>query len=184
MDFLDEQIEHLDTDIGEQLCPFEEDLGLLQTIPGVGKRTAELILAEVGTDMNRFPSDAHLASWAGMAPGNNESAGKRKTGRTTKGNKHLRSGLIQSARAAARQKNTYLSAQYQRIATRRGAKRAAVAVGHSILVMAYHILKKRETYKELGANYFDERKSNAVIKNAVKRFENLGFTVKIEEIPS
>lgn len=182
IDFLDTQIEELDSAIGEQLCPFEEDLELLQTIPGVGKRTAELLLAEVGTNMDRFPTDAHLASWAGMAPGNNESAGKRKSGKAPKGNKYLRSALVQSARAAARGKETYLSAQFKRIATRRGSNRAAIAVGHSILVIAYHILKKREPYKELGANYFDERKSNAVIKNAVKRIEKLGFSVKLEEV--
>lgn len=181
IDFLDEQIEQLDSAIGEQLSPFKEDLELLETIPGVGVRTAELLLAEIGSNLNRFPTDAHLSSWAGMAPGNNESAGKRKSGKTRKGNKHLRSALVQSARAAAKGK-TYLSAQFHRISARRGGNRAAIAVGHSILVMAYHILKRREPYKELGANYFDERKSKAVVRNAIRRIEKLGFSVKIEEI--
>lgn len=181
IDFLDEQIEQLDSAIGEQLSPFKEDLELLETIPGVGVRTAELLLAEIGSNLNRFPTDTHLSSWAGMAPGNNESAGKRKSGKTRKGNKHLRSALVQSARAAAKGK-TYLSAQFHRISARRGGNRAAIAVGHSILVMAYHILKRREPYKELGANYFDERKSKAVVRNAIRRIEKLGFSVKIEEI--
>ena len=131
--------------------------------------------------MNRFPSDAHLASWAGMSPGNNESAGKRKSGKTRKGNKKLRSTLVQCAHAAARSKETYLASQYRRIAARRGGNRAAVAVGHSILIIAYHILKKHQPYYDLGANYFDERKSQSVLKNAVKRIESLGYSVIVEE---
>ena len=130
--------------------------------------------------MDRFPSDAHLASWAGMSPGNNESAGKRKSGKTTKGNKSLRATLVNSARSAARTKNTYLSAQYRRIAARRGGNRAAVAVGHTILVIAYHILKKREPYKELGVDYFDQRKKDAVVNNAVRRLMALGYKVTVE----
>lgn len=137
-------------------------LKLLQTIPGVGQRTAELLVAEIGTNMERFPTSAHLTSWAGMAPGNNKSAGKRKTGRTRKGNKHIRSGLVQAARAAARNKECYLSAQYHRLAARRGSNRAAVAVGHSILVIAYHLLKRHQPYRELGSNYFDQRKASIV----------------------
>ncbi|RJX25117.1 MAG: IS110 family transposase [Dethiobacter sp.] len=181
IDFLDEEIKSLDEEVGQRLRPFEEELELLDTIPGVGRRSAESILAEVGTDMDRFPSAAHLASWAGMSPGSNESAGKRKSGKTTKGNKHLRSTLVQCARAASRSKETYLSAQYHRIAARRGGNRAAVAVGHSILVIAYHILKNRQPYHDLGANYFDERKSAAVLKSAVKRIQALGYTVIVEE---
>jgi len=181
MDFLDEEIKSLDEEVGQRLRPFEEELELLDTIPGVGRRSAEVILAEIGTDMDRFPSDAHLASWAGMSPGSNESAGKRKSGKTTKGNKHLRSTLVQCARAAARSKQTYLSTQYHRIAARRGSNRAATAVGHSILVIVYHILKKRQPYHDLGANYFDERKSAAVLNSSVKRIEALGYKVIVEE---
>lgn len=179
IDFLDQQISRLDQEIAEQMLPFEEELTLLETIPGVGRRTAEQILAEIGTDINRFPTAAHLASWAGMCPGNNKSADKRKSGRTTKGNKSLRSTLVSASHAAARAKETYLSAQYHRIAARRGSKRAAVAVGHSILVIVYHILKRRQSYKELGANYFDYRKKEAVARQAIKKLESLGFKVSL-----
>ncbi len=180
IDFLDRQIIELDQEIEARLHPFELELELLDSIPGIGRRTAEDILAEIGTDMHRFPSSAQLASWAGMSPGNNESAGKRKTGKTTKGNKSLRATLVLAARAAASSKNTYLSAQYRRIAARRGGNRAAVAVGHSILVMAYHMLKRKETYKDLGADYFDLRKKDSVIKSSIKRLESLGLKVTVE----
>lgn len=180
IEFLDQQITELDQEIEARLHPFELELELLDSIPGIGRRTAEDILAEIGTDMNRFPSSAHLASWAGMSPGNNESAGKRKSGKTTKGNKSLRATLVLAARAAAKSNNTYLSAQYRRIAARRGGNRAAVAVGHSILVMAYHMLKNRETYKELGSDYFDQRKKDSVIKISIKRLESLGLKVTVE----
>ena len=182
IDFLDGEIKQLDREIGERLRPFEEELELLQTIPGVGRRTAELLASEIGTDMDRFATSANIASWAGMVPGNNESAGKRKSSRTRKGNKHIRSGLVQAARAAARNKECYLSAQYHRIAARRGSNRAAVAVGHSILVIAYHILKRRQPYNELGNNYFDQRKANAVLNKTVKRIEALGYKVTLEQV--
>ena len=135
---------------------------MLDTIPGVGRRTAEQVLAEIGTNMEQFPSAAHLCSWAGLAPGNNESAGKRKSGRTRKGNQKLRAALVEAARAAARSRQTYLSSQYHRIAGRRGANRAAIAVAHSILTIAYHILRKRAPYHELGGTYFEERRKDAV----------------------
>ncbi|WP_335324177.1 IS110 family transposase [Heliomicrobium modesticaldum] len=159
----------------------EELIQLLDTIPGVGRRTAEHLLGEVGLDMSRFPDAAHLASWAGMAPGNNESAGKRKSGRTRKGNKHLRSALVEAGRAAARTKDTFLSAMYHRIAARRGKNRAALAVGHRILVIFYHIVTNREPYKELGANYHDQRRKQSVVNRTVKRLEAMGFKVTIEE---
>lgn len=153
---------------------------LLDTIPGVDKITAELIVAELGTDMSRFPTSKHAASWAGLSPGNNESAGKHYSGRTKKGNRPLRSGLLQAAWAASRTKNTYLSAQYRRLAGRRGKKRAIVATAHSILVIAYHILKNQQPYQELGGNYFDERKKESVAHRLTKRLENLGYEVDLK----
>ncbi|MCL6559650.1 MAG: IS110 family transposase [Firmicutes bacterium] len=180
IDFLDQQIALLDREIEERMRPFEEALTLLDTIPGVGRRAAEQILAEIGTSMERFPSAAHLASWAGMCPGNHESTGKRRSGRTRKGNNSLRNILVEAARAAARTKNTYLSSQYHRIAARRGANRAAVAVGHSILVIVYHVLKRRKPYIELGADYFDQLKKEATVHRAVKKLESLGYKVSLE----
>jgi transposase len=160
--------------------PFEEDLELLDTIPGIGRRNAEDILAEIGTDMTRFPSAAPLASWAGMAPGHNESAGKRKSGRTRKGNKALRRTLVVAARSTTFTK-TYLSAQYKRLSARKGANRAAMAVGHSILVIIYHILKKRQPYHELGADYFERRREKVVVHRSVKRLQSLGYQVQISK---
>lgn len=178
--FLDQEIAELDKEIEDRMRPFEDKVVLLDTIPGVGPRTAQEILAEIGPDMSRFPSSSHLSSWAGMCPGNNESAGKRKSGRTTKGNKFLRRALVESGRAASRSNGTYLSAQYHRIVTRRGKNRAAVAVGHTILVIAYHVLKRGEPYQELGADYFTKRNENHTIRRAVKQLEQLGFKVTIE----
>lgn len=177
---LEKSIAALDEEIEERMRPFEQDLVLIDTIPGIGRRAAEQILAEIGTDMSRFPSASHLSSWAGMAPGNNESAGKRKSGKTNNGNKHLRVTLVGAAQAAGRTKDTYLSAQYHRIASRRGRKRASVAVGHSILVMIYHMLIKKQPYLELGVDYFDQRKKSVVVSNALKRLEALGYKVTLE----
>ena len=162
--------------------PFEEDVERLDAIPGIGRATAEAILAEIGTQMDRFPTAAHLCSWAGVAPGNHESAGKRKSGRTTQDNPALRYTLIEAARSAARRKNTYLSAQYHRIAARRGANRAAVAVAHTMLVMIYHMLTRHEPYRDLGGNYFDLRHKERTTSNAVKKLESLGYTVTITPV--
>jgi transposase len=163
-----------------RLCPFADELERLETIPGVGRRTAQVVLAEIGPDMSRFPSADHLASWAGMCPGNDESAGKRRSGKTRKGNPWLRSALIEAAHAAARSKGTYLAAQYRRLAARRGAKKGAVAVGHSILISAYHLLRDAEPYHDLGGNYFDERDRRAVERRLVRRLEALGHKVILE----
>lgn len=175
--FLDDEIERLSQEIAERQRPFEESLGRLQTIPGIGRRTAEVILAEVGPDMSRFPTAGHLASWAGVCPGQNESAGKRMSGRTRKGCVWLREALTEAARAAARTRRTYLAAQYHRIAARRGAKRAAVAVAHTILVIVYHLLQRGGVYEDLGPNYFDERNKTATVKRAVARITRLGYDV-------
>ena len=179
IDFLDASIAEVSAEIAERLHPFETELERLETIPGVGRRTAEVLLAEIGTDMRRFPTPAHLASWAGMCPGNDESAGKRRSGKTRKGNPWLRSTLIEAARAAGRSKRTYLAAQYHRLAARRGTKRAAVAVGHTILLIAYHLLSEGEVYRDLGDRYFDERDRQAVERRLVARLEGLGYTVSL-----
>lgn len=180
IDFLDKQIALLDEEIKGRMLPFEEDLERLDSIPGVGRRAAEHIIAEIGTDMGQFPSAAHLCSWAGVAPGNNESAGKRQSGRTRKGNEKLRSVLVEAARAAARTKDTYLSAQYHRIAARREANRAAVAVAHSILTIVYYLLKRKEVYRDLGINYYEERKKEAIVKQSIKKLEALDVKVIVE----
>lgn len=153
--------------------PFEELVALLDTIPGIARTTAEFILAEVGTDMSRFPSAGHLAAWAGLAPDNHERGGKGLSGQTRKGSQWLRTGFVQAANAAARQKNSYLAAQYHRLAARRGRQRALIAVAHSILVIAYHILQRHEPSHELGANYFDERKRSSLANRLTRRLERL-----------
>jgi transposase len=161
--------------------PFvSEAISLLDTIPGIALTSAQIIVSEIGVDMTRFPSSAHLASWAGMCPGNNESAGKRKTGKTTKGSRYLRAVLVQAAWAASRKKKSYLAAQYRRLVKRMGKKKALVAVGHSILVIAYHVLSRRETYNELGSDYFDRRFTDHQAKRLVRQLQSLGFEVSIE----
>ncbi|WP_307681456.1 IS110 family transposase [Thermoanaerobacter pentosaceus] len=184
IDYLDEEITKLDEEIKNRMLPFEKDLALLDTIPGVGRRTAEQIIAEIGTNMEQFPSAAHLCSWAGLCPGHNESAGKQKSARTRKGNQKLRSSLIEAARAASRAKDTYLSSQYHRIAARRGANRAAVAVAHSILIIVYHILKRKQPYIELGPTYYEEKKRNMIIRQSLKKLESLGLKVTVESAVS
>lgn len=180
IDSLDETIVRFNQEIETYCRPFEEVVKLLDTVPGVGRETAEIIVSEIGNDMSRFPTADHLAAWAGVAPGNNESAGKRRSGRTRKGNQALRSALNQAAHAAAHTKNTYLSAQYHRLAGRRGSKKAIVAVAHSILIIAYHLIQRKEPYKELGGNYFDKRNAEATTKRLTKRLERLGYQVSLQ----
>ena len=160
--------------------PDEAAVSLLVGIPGVSYRTAQVILAEIGTDMSRFPTAGHLASWAGMCPGNNESAGKRGSGRTRHGDKWLRIALVEAGQAAGRSKNTYLSAQYHRIRGQRGPGRAAVAVGHSILVICWHLLSTGETYNDLGGDYFDKRRNSpARERHLIAQLEALGHKVTL-----
>ena len=181
IDKIDATIATLGKRIDELLDPYEAAVTLLVTIPGVSTRTAQVILAEIAADMSRFPSAGHLASWAGMCSGNNESAGKRKNGRTTKGSKWLRKALIEAGQAAGRTKNTYLAAQYAQIRGRRGPQRAAVAVGHSILVIAWHLLTNGEPYNDLGGDYFDKRRNNtARQRRLVTQLEALGHKVTLE----
>ncbi len=180
-------VKRVEEKIGEEVeqspDPFvPEAVQLLETIPGIAERVAETIVAEIGVEMSRFPTDGHLASWAGMCPGNNESAGKRKSGKTTKGNVHLRAALVQAAWAASHQKGTYLAAQYQRLVKRMGKKKALVAVGHSILVIVYHVLAKRTNYQELGGDYFDQRHVAQQRARLIRQLEGTGLKVAVEEV--
>jgi transposase len=179
--YLESLIQRLTTRITEVLpAPFAEAIQRLATIPGMDVRAAENILAETGIDMEVFPSAGHLASWAGMCSGQRESAGKRQSGRTRKGNQWLRTTLVQVAWAASRTKHTYLSSQYRRLASRRGKKRALVALGHTILVMVYHLLREGTTYAELGADYFDRLDNERLTRTLVRRLERLGHEVVLK----
>jgi len=180
IDSLDETIAHCNAQIEAYRRPFEEAVLLLDTIPGVGPAVAEVIVAEIGVDMSRFPSAKHLAAWAGVAPGNNESAGKHRSGKTRHGDRSLKTTLIQAAHAASHTKGTYLAAQYRRLSARRGVRKAAVAVAHSILEIAYYLIQRHEPYRELGANYFDQLRPEAVTKRLVRRLEQLGYTVALQ----
>ncbi|MEW5961063.1 MAG: IS110 family transposase [Chloroflexota bacterium] len=180
IDGLDETIARFNEQIEAYCRPFEEAVVLLDTIPGVARETAEIIVSEIGTDMSRFPTADHLAAWAGVAPGNNQSGGKRRRSKTRKGNKPLGAALNQAAHAAARTKDTYLSAQYHRLARRIGRNKAIMAVAHSILVIAYHLIQRQEPYRELGGDYFDKRRPAATAKHLVKRLEKLGYQVSLQ----
>jgi len=182
LDFLDEEISALQGQIEVCLArmpSFCDAVDRLDTIPGVDRHTATLIVAEIGVDMSRFPSDRHLTSWAGLAPGSNETGGKHKPARTRKGNRYLRRGLVQAARAAARTRGTYLNALYHRIASRRGKNRAAVAVARTILQICYHLISQGQTYRDLGVDYFDRLDRERTTKRLVRRLEALGFQVTL-----
>jgi transposase len=179
IDSLNAIIDQVSAEIAERVRPFEEAIAQVDTVTGIGRRTAEVLVAEVGTDLARFRTPGHLASWAGLCPGNNESAGKRHGGKTRKGSPWFRAALVEAAKAAGRSKKTYLGAQYRRIAARRGAKRAAVAVAHSILAIVYHLLTRHESYHDLGVTYFDERDRQAVERRLVKRLQALGYEVSL-----
>jgi transposase len=180
LESLEQLIERLNGEVEDRLRPFGAAIDRLDTIPGVGPRTAEILVAELGPDMTRFPSAAHLASWAGMCPGNHQSAGKRQTGKTRKGDVWLRAALIEAAHASGRARGTYLGALYRRLVTRRGKKKAAVAVGHAILVIAYHLLSRATAYTDLGPDYFDRRDEQHLTRRLVHRLEALGYAVQLE----
>jgi transposase len=184
IDQAENTIAELSVRIDEVISPFAAQVELLRTIPGVDRRGAEVILAEIGPDMTRFPTAGHLASWAGMCPGNNESAGKSKSGRTRKGSKWLRKGLVEAAHGAARSKGTYLAAQHARLRGRRGPGKAAVAVGHTILVIAWNVLTTGQPYHELGADFYanlHSRHRRAYTNRLVRQLEHLGYTVNLTD---
>ena len=187
LDYLDEAIATLTAEVEQRLAPFANKAELLTTNTGVAERNSQVIIAELGPDMSRFATDRHAASWVSICPGNDESAGKRRSGRTRRGNPHLRAALVESANAAARSKNTYLRAQYEQVKRRRGHKKAIVAVAHSILIAAYHILKDDVPYQDLGGDYFTRRADpNRIAKRLVAQLERLGHTVTLEtsEVPA
>jgi transposase len=184
IDHLSLAIDEISKELDDRLVPFAEQVALLQTIPGVGLRTAQVVIAEIGVDMDRFPTAAHLASWAGLCPGNHESAGKRRSGKARKGNEALRSALCEAAWSAARTKDTYLSAQFRRFCRRfgkRGESKAIFAVAHTMLVIIWHVLAEREPYSELGPDWFERRSDTAAhTRRLVHQLEKLGHQVTLE----
>ena len=183
LDFLDEQITSLTEAIGEQIAPFEAAVELLCTIPGVQRRNAECIIAEIGVDMSAFPTDKQLASWAGQCPGNDQSASKRRSGKTRHGSKWLDWALEQSAMAAIRTNDVYLAAQYARLRPRRGHKKALGAVKHSILIACWHMLSTGELYNDLGGDYFRKRDPERITKRLIAQLQALGHHVTLEALP-
>jgi transposase len=183
VEFIDGQIATIDGEV-ERLCaPFEIPLQLLRSTPGVGYRTAQVILAEIGCDMNQFPTEHHLASWAAICPGNNESAGKRRTGKTRNGNPWLRAALVEAAWAASRARGTYLQSQFRHLAYARGkgTRKAIVAVAHSILIAAWHILKKNVRYHDLGPEHLRRTDPEKIKRHLVRKLEALGYRVSLED---
>jgi transposase len=172
----------IDARIQELTRPFGAEIERLREIPGLDRRTAEVLLAEVGTNMKVFPSAQHLASWAGMCPGNDQTAGKRRSGRTTKGSVWLRTALVQAAWGASHVKRSYLAAQYRRLAGRRDRKRALVTVAHSLLVIVYHLLQNRTQYEDLGPDYLDRLREKHLTRYLVRRLERLGHKVTLEPL--
>ncbi|HEY6332885.1 MAG TPA: IS110 family transposase [Blastocatellia bacterium] len=180
--FTEARMEDVEQEIERRMQPFRDDVDRLRTIPGVEQVTAWGLLAEIGFNMDQFPSAAHLASWAGLCPGSFESAGKRLSGKTRKGSASLRRCLSQAGWAVSTKKDNYLAAFYRRVAARRGAKRAIIAVAHQLLVIAYHLLKRKEQYRELGPNHFDNINADRVRRSLVRRLERLGHQVTLQPL--
>jgi transposase len=181
IDFLTEQIEMLDQEVAQRVSAYQEDVDRLDSIPGIAKRMAEQILSEVGTNVKeQFPSAAHMCSWAGLVPGQNESAGKRKSSKTKKGNKYLRSALTEAAHSVRGSKN-YLGALYRRTASRKGRKRAGIVVAHAILRISYYLLTRKEMYVDLGEDYFDKQRKQSIVRHSLRRLESLGYSVSLSE---
>jgi transposase len=178
----EQHITRLDRRIEEVMSPLEKTaLTVLDEIPGIDQRAAQNILAEIGSDMSRFPSSAHLASWAGLCPGNNQSAGKRRSGRMSDGNRWLKGTLNQCAWAASRKKDSYFAAQHRRIASRRGVKRATMAVAHAQLCICWELLRQGQCYQDMGRDYFDRINEDRVKRQLVKRLEKLGYAVTLKK---
>jgi transposase len=179
---LGQRIARIEAEIDKRIGPFEEAVALWQSIPGIDRVTACNLVAEIGVDMNQFPTHRNLASWAALCPGNHESAGKRMSGKTRDGNKWLRRSLCQAAWAVTRQKDCYLSAQFKRLAARRGVKRAVMAVAHTMLIIGYHMLKMGQSYHELGGDYLERINKDQIQRYYVKRLQRLGLKVTVEAI--
>lgn len=175
IDDMTRRIESMDELILEYMEQYEQAITAIDEFPGIGRRSAEIIIAEIGKDMSRFPTAAHLCSWAGICPGNKQSAGKRYSGKTTQGNKALKSTLVECAKAARNVKNSYFSAQYQRISVRRGKNRATVAVAHSMLIAIYHVLKNNVAFEDLGADYYNRFNRERKITSYLKKLNDLGW---------
>jgi transposase len=176
---LDTTIAEIDQEVDDNVEPFRVAIRLLTTIPGVSELSARTVIAEIGTDMSRFPTEAHVISWAGLCPRNDESAGKRRSNRMRKGAPWLKTARIQCAWAGVRKKASYLQAQFHRLRARRGAKKAIGAVAASMLTAIYHMLTDGTLYQDLGADYFDRRTKTAQTKRLVSRLQSLGFDVQI-----
>jgi len=179
IDDMTRRIKDLDDIINDHMKGYDDAIKKIDELSGIGKRSAEVIVSEIGIDMSRFPSDAHLSSWSGLCPGNNESAGKRKSGKTNKGSKHLKSILVQCAKSAQKDKDSFFHAQYQRIVVRRGANRATVAVAHSMLIAIYHILKDNIPFKDLGSNYYTKFNVGAKAKYYIRKLQELGVSIPV-----
>jgi transposase len=181
IDFLTEQIDMLDQEVADRLSIHQDDIDRLDSIPGIARRMAEQMLAELGTNIKeQFPTAPQMCSWAGLVPGSNESAGKRKSSKTKNGNKYLKSALIEAAQSIRGSKN-YLGALYRRTAARKGKKRAAVVVAHAILRISYYLLTRKEMYVDLGEDYFDKQKQKSIVRHSLRRLESLGYTVSLVE---
>lgn len=180
LDYLEEAIGTLSAQIEEVIAPFAAEVARLDTLPGVDRRTAEVLVAELGVDMRVFPSDRHAASWAGLCPGHNESAGKHRSGRTRKGNGWLRTALTEAALGAIRTKGSALGARYRRLMRHRGHKKAVIAVAHALLRAAYHLLGRGLPYRDLGADYVDRRHTERVTRRAVQALERQGYRVTLQ----
>jgi transposase len=182
LDYLDEAIAQVSQQVEQTIAPFAADLARLDTIPGIDRRTAEVLIAELGVDMSVFPTAAHAASWAALCPGQHESAGKRRSGKMRKGNRWLRGALIEAALAAIRTRNCAFGARYRRVLRQRGHKKAVVAGAHAMLVTAYHLLVRQTTYTELGADYYDVRHAERVTRAATRALERQGYRVTLERV--